>query len=114
MIHQTGAVAKVVDALHRSDIRAVGAATELDAVIEPARKYLMPRFDEVRAVVHQNGGLGLSISGAGPTLMAVCDSLEIARDLAERMEAVYAASGVASVGRYGDVCPAGARVLVVE
>ncbi len=114
MIHQTGAVAKLVDALHRGDIRAVGAATERDTVVEPARKHLMPLFDKVRETVHEHGGLGLSISGAGPTLMGVCDSLEIARDLAGRMAAVYAAAGVTSVGRYGDVCPDGARVLVVK
>lgn len=114
MIRQTGVVAKLVDALHRSDIQALGAAMEGDTVIEPAREHLMPHFKTVRAVVHEYGGYGLSISGAGPTLLAVCDTLETARDLADRMGAVYEAHSVASVTRYGDVCLDGARILVMD
>ena len=37
MIHQTGVVAKLVDALHRGDLAALGAAIESDRVAEPAR-----------------------------------------------------------------------------
>lgn len=114
MIHQTGAVAKLVDALHRGDIAAVGAATEADIVIEPAREHLMPHFKTVRAVVHEYGGYGLSISGAGPTLLAICDAPETARDVAARMGGVYAAHGVACATRYGRVCVDGARVLVTQ
>jgi homoserine kinase len=114
MIHQTGAVAKLVDALYRGDIRALGAEMERDVVIEPAREHLMPHFKMVREVVHEYGGYGLSISGAGPTLLAVCDTPDVAQNLAHRMGAVYEAHGVQFMARHGTVCLDGARILATS
>ena len=69
MIHQTGAVAKLVDALHRSDLAALGAAMESDRVVEPARSCLMPMHREARAAAKQAGAAAVFIGGAGPTLV---------------------------------------------
>ena len=92
MIHQTGAVAKLVDALHRGDLAALGAAIENDRVVEPARACLMPLHDEARAAAKQAGAAGVFIGGAGPTLCAVCESAAIAESTASAMQAVYAAA----------------------
>ncbi len=114
MVLQTAAVARLLNALHRGDVADMAAAMELDTIIEPARSHLMPLLPEVRAAAKQAGALGVVISGAGPTLCAVCDSSVIAQAAAAVMGQVYTAAGIASVTRHTRIAPDGARVLRVD
>lgn len=114
MTAQTAAVALLIDALHRGDIPQMAAAMESDSVVEPARAHLMPRLAEVRAAAKRAGALGVVISGAGPTLCAVCDSAAAAQLSAVAMKAEYDCVGIASTSRYCQVGLEGARVLCVQ
>lgn len=114
MVAQTGAVARLIDALYRGDLEALVEAMESDGVVEPARAHLMPKLAEVRSAAKRAGALGLVISGAGPTLCAVCDSEETARSAAAAMGAVYDEAGIGSLARHTRVSPEGARVLSVS
>ena len=111
LIHQTGAVAQLVDALHRSDLIALGAAMEKDQVIEPARAFLMPMLDQVRAAAKGAGAIAVFIGGAGPTLCAVCHSLAIAESTVKAMKAVYSEVGMRCIARTSEVDRCGAIVL---
>lgn len=111
MVRQTAAVALLVDALHRGDLQALAAAMEADTVVEPARAHLMPLLAEVRAAARRAGALGLAISGAGPTLCAVCDSEALAEQVSGAMKAVYDEAGITSVTRRTRVAAGGAEVL---
>jgi homoserine kinase len=68
-------LAVFVDALHRQDEN-LAAAMMCDVIAEPYRKSLLPRFDESREFAQQQGALAFGISGSGPSVFAVCDSLE--------------------------------------
>lgn len=68
-------LAVFVDALYRQD-KNLAAAMMKDVIAEPYRKSLLPYFDESRAFAEQNGALAFGISGSGPSVFAVCDSLE--------------------------------------
>lgn len=114
MVKQTAAVARLVDALHRSDLEAMADAMECDCVVEPARAHLMPRLHEARAVAKNAGALGLVISGAGPTLCAVCDSQDLAEKVARALKAMYDEAGISNTVRTTQVSPDGARVLSFE
>ncbi len=94
MVAQTGAVAQLVDALHRGDVRAMADAMERDVVVEPARQHLMPHMLEVRRAAKGAGALALVISGAGPTLCAVCDDETLAQQVGAAMQAIYEGHGV--------------------
>jgi homoserine kinase len=111
MVHQTASVARLMSALYRGDIPALAAAMEADHVIEPARAHLMPLLAEVRAAAHAVGAHGLVISGAGPTLAAICDTGACASATAVVMERVYREAGIAAVSRACQIAPEGARVL---
>ncbi|GAB4510311.1 MAG: homoserine kinase [Anaerolineae bacterium] len=113
MIAQTGAVARLVDAIYRSDIQEMGHVMEQDGIIEPARAHLMPRLYEAREVAKQKGSYGLVISGAGPTLCAVCDTAAIAAQTAAALQALYDEAGIGAVSRATRVDEQGARVLNV-
>ena len=114
MIWQTAAVGRLVDALYRGDIRAIGAAMESDRVVEPARQHLMPHFQHVRAAAHDTGAHGLVISGAGPALLAVCDNPQTAAAVAAAMQSVYTQAGIPSKSQHGQVFDKGAHTLRVE
>ncbi|MCY3780445.1 MAG: homoserine kinase [Chloroflexi bacterium] len=111
MIHQTGAVAQLVDALHRGDLKALGAAIEKDQVVEPARAFLMPMLAEVRAAAKQAGATAVFIGGAGPTLCAVCDCRTIAEATVSAMKSVYSEAGMPCDAKSVGVDRLGAIVL---
>jgi homoserine kinase len=68
-------LAVFVDALYRQDEK-LAAAMMSDVIAEPYRKSLLPRFDESREYAVKHGALAFGISGSGPSVFAVCDSLE--------------------------------------
>jgi homoserine kinase len=111
MVSQTAAVALLMDSLYRADIEGMAAAMEADDVIEPARAHLMPLLAEMRIVAKQAGACGLVISGAGPTLCAVCEDESSAQRAAEAMKARYDEAGLRSVARVTGIAPEGARIL---
>ncbi len=114
MVLQTAYVAQLVDAIYRGDLTAMAHAMEGDQVIEPARAHLMPLLLEMRQIAHDNGALGLVISGAGPTLCAVCNDKEIAGKVALVMRLRYDAADIPSVTRCTGISATGARVLQVN
>jgi homoserine kinase len=114
MVLQTAYVAQLIDAIYRGDLKAMAQAMEGDQVIEPARAHLMPLLFEMRQIAHEKGALGLVISGAGPTLCALCQNKEIAENVAVAMRLRYDAAGIPSVTRCTEVSSTGARVLKVN
>ncbi len=111
LVHQSGAVAQLVDALHRDDLAALGAAMEKDQVVEPVRAYLMPMLEEVRAAAKRAGAIAVFIGGAGPTLCALCDSQSSAKAAALAMQAVYDEIGMGCAARSSAVDRQGAILL---
>lgn len=114
MIHMTAAVGRLVASLYRGDLTALAEAMEDDIVVEPARKHLMPYLDECRAAAKAAGALGLCISGAGPTLGALCDSMETAERVEAALGAVYASHQMGASTRISRISSQGARILSVE
>lgn len=111
MVAQTASVARLMSALYRGDIPAMAAAMEADRVIEPARAHLMPLLAEVRQAAHRAGAHGLVISGAGPTLAAICDNADTAQNAAAAMGAVYSEAGIGAATRACQVAAGGAYLL---
>lgn len=114
MVHQTGAVAELVDAIYRSDVPAMARAMESDRVVEPARAHLMPYLYEMRALAKDKGAYGLVISGGGPTLAAICDNEKTARGVANALREGYTRRGLASISRYGRVLADGAQAVILS
>lgn len=111
MVAQTAGVARLIDAIHRGDLEALAAAMESDGVIEPARQSLMPLLAEIRSAAKAAGAFGLAISGAGPTLGAVCAGERDAQRVMTAMHAVYALAGIPSQSRWTQIASGGARTL---
>jgi homoserine kinase len=89
-------------------------AMESDIVVEPARAHLMPYMEEVRFSAKRAGAYAVVISGAGPTLCAVCDESAVAERVAMAMQAIYDHVRIGCRVRHGTVLQEGAQVLSVR
>ncbi|WP_235298442.1 homoserine kinase [Portibacter marinus] len=67
-----------------------------DVIIEPQRAHLIPQFYKVKNAALSEGVLGCSISGAGPSIFAICDNSLIAENAANAMQRVFSDSKIES------------------
>ena len=56
-----------------------------DVIIEPQRTAAVPCFDAVKEAAMASGALGVSLSGSGPSIFALCETAAV-EDLATSME----------------------------
>ncbi|HEV7491955.1 MAG TPA: homoserine kinase [Rhodanobacteraceae bacterium] len=64
-----------------------------DVLIEPRRVALIPGFNAAKRAALDAGALGASISGAGPSVFAWCETAHIAPAIARVMREAFAANG---------------------
>src|SRR5690554_7571572 len=67
-----------------------------DLLIEPHRAPLIPGFSQVRQAALNNGALGCSISGAGPSVFAWVKNQADAEAVRDAMGAAFASANVES------------------
>ncbi|MEZ9703885.1 homoserine kinase [Vibrio breoganii] len=60
-----------------------------DVIAEPYRQRLLPGFPEARSYAATAGALTSGISGSGPTMFTICDSLEVAERVKSWLEVNY-------------------------
>jgi homoserine kinase len=87
-------VAAMVAAVARGSVADLGRAV-VDQVAEPARRHLIPGFDDVKRAALEAGAYGCSISGAGPAMFAVAMA-ETGDAVALAMHAAFARHGLSS------------------
>jgi homoserine kinase len=104
----------LISAIYKGDLALMGAAMMGDIIVEPAREHLMPGLREVREVARQAGALATVIGGAGPTLCAICGSINVARMVTEAMDGVYQRLGIPAQTRITTPSRDGVTIRVIE
>jgi len=99
----------IATAILRGDSLALGHAIE-DSFTDAARGPLIPAFDEVRAAAKKAGAAGVTISGAGPTVMAVVGPDGFADDISRAMCGAFKAAGLECEARVARPAPGAALV----
>jgi homoserine kinase len=66
----------------------------VDIIVEPARKPLIPFFDEVKHSALKAGALGAGISGSGPTIFALCKGAKVAKKVNKSIQESYKNKGI--------------------
>jgi len=95
MIEQSGNLGGLMLGLVKSDYELIRRSLQ-DVVIEPQRAHLIPHFYEVKKAALKNGALGCSISGAGPSIFALCRSEQTAERVGNAMKAIFDAEKIAN------------------
>ena len=92
-IKQWGNLAGLIAGFYTHDYELIGRSLQ-DEIAEPFRKNFIPNFDKVKNTAIENGALGAGISGAGPSIFALCNGTEIAQKVANAMKESYENTGI--------------------
>ncbi len=107
-VRQWGNVGGLVAGLFLSDLPLIARTLE-DRVAEPKRAHLVPGFEAVKRAALAAGALGSSLSGSGPSIFALCASLDGAKIVGKAMRDAFVIAGdgvdadlwISPVGRQG-------------
>ena len=111
-IKQWSNVGSLVAALAKGDNRLLARSLE-DGIVEPLRKRLIPRFEELKEASMEAGALGGGISGSGPSVFMLCETEDIAEKVVDAMFDVYDPTGIDFNIHVSPIASAGARVVAV-
>ncbi|MDS0299697.1 homoserine kinase [Halogeometricum sp. S1BR25-6] len=73
VVHTIGSAATLTVGMCRSDPELVGTGMD-ERLVTPARSELITGYAGVREAALDTGATGVTVSGAGPSVLAVCDS----------------------------------------
>jgi homoserine kinase len=83
-IAQWSNLGSLVAALAAGDLELLARSMD-DRIVEPVRKSLIPKFDELKQASLAAGALGGGISGSGPSIFMLCETDEVADDVLDAM-----------------------------
>ncbi len=109
VIWQSAHLAGFLTGCFTNDLHLIRESLE-DVIIEPQRKVLIPGFQAVKDGAKQNGALGCSISGAGPTVFAWCEAPDAER-IRDAMVAGFRTHGLDSDAWISTLEAVGARIV---
>ena len=94
-IKQSANLAGFISALYRTDLELLKRSLD-DIIIEPQRAGLIPYFSEIKHLALNEGVLGFSISGAGPSMFALCSNSVIAENTVDKIRSFLKDNNVES------------------
>lgn len=92
-VRQWSNLGSLVAGLGQGDIELIRRSLE-DVIVEPARKLLIPQFDEMKSACLDAGALGGGISGSGPSVFMLSETADIARAVETALQTVYSSTGI--------------------
>ena len=110
-VRQSAALGGFISGCFRGDIDLIRQSLD-DFLIEPQRASLVPGFADVKAAALEQGALGASFSGSGPTLFALVTSEPEAARVRDAMVHAFRANGLDDVDTWiSPVNRQGARIM---
>jgi len=109
-VKQWSNLGSLVAGLAQSDYSLIARSME-DFIVEPVRKALIPKYDEVKAASLAAGALGGGISGSGPSMFMLSETLSKAESVEAAMCEVYSQTGIKFHTYVSKINPDGVRFL---
>jgi homoserine kinase len=95
VVHNISGAATIVAGFALKDVETITKGID-DAIIEPARKHLIPGYDNVKQNAISAGALAVTISGAGPSMIAFLKTSKNAKTVAAAMVKGFKETGIES------------------
>jgi homoserine kinase len=92
-IRQWSNVGALVSGLQKDDYKLISRSLE-DFIVEPVRKSLIPKFDEIKNKGLKAGALGGGISGSGPSIFMLSETFETAQKVENTMREIYSQTAI--------------------
>jgi homoserine kinase len=109
-VKQWSNLGALVAGLAQGDSALIARSME-DFIVEPVRKALIPKFDEVKAASLAAGALGGGISGSGPSMFMLSETAETAQAVENTMHTVYSQTRIEFHTYVSAINPHGVRVV---
>lgn len=93
VVHNVSGASTIVAGFALKDVNVIARGIN-DVIVEPARKHLIPGYDRVRSNALEAGALAVTISGAGPSMIAFLKTSKKAKKVAAAMAAGFKEAGV--------------------
>lgn len=100
----------LIAALAQADYGLIARSMD-DKIVEPVRKALIPRFDEVKSASLEAGALGGGISGSGPSIFMLSENVETAERVRSAMHDVYTLTDIGFNIYVSEIHPQGVRIV---
>jgi homoserine kinase len=113
LVHNVGNAASLVVGMIKGDLDLIGRSMD-DIIVEPARARLIPGYYLVKNYAKEAGAVGVTIGGAGPSMIAVVDPKKVNPiEVAQAMKRGFGEAGVNAEANISKPA-AGATVLEVK
>jgi homoserine kinase len=94
LVHNVGKAAALASGFATGNVDLIGEAMQ-DAVVEPARAFLIPGYEQVKENALKAGACGVTISGAGPAMLSIVNKKKAdAAKVAAAMKTGFESAGV--------------------
>ncbi len=109
-IKQSGNLGGFIIGMYNSDFDLIQRSLE-DVIIEPQRAQLIPCFYDMKQAALDHGALGFSISGAGPSMFALCNNSLVAESIIESANQIYSDKSISIKTFHSDINNEGAYLF---
>lgn len=92
---QVSLMGNFIASLYNNDLNGMRFSMQ-DLIIEPYRKVLIPKYDEMKEIASDLNAITFGISGSGPTVFCLTESYETAQQVGEQFEKLYEKTGIAT------------------
>jgi len=92
-IRQWSNVGALVSGLQNGDYKLISRSLE-DFIVEPVRKSLIPKFERIINESVKAGALGGGISGSGPSIFMLSQTLKTAQEVENVMRDIYSKTAI--------------------
>lgn len=111
-VHNCSQGGALVASVLQGDLELLGKALSSDKIVEPRRAPLIPGMEAVKRAAIAAGAFGCTISGAGPTAVAITDDEERGKEIGKHMiEAFFKEGNLKAYANVKQLDRVGARVI---
>lgn len=109
-VRQWANLGALVAGLYIGDLALIGRALQ-DRVAEPYRKKFIPEYDILKRNILECGAIGANISGSGPSVFALSESLSQAQCISNVMAEHFRSLAIEADVYASEICNEGCRLL---
>jgi homoserine kinase len=109
-VRQWADLGAFVAALAQGDYELLARSME-DFIVEPVRRSLIPKFDEIKTASLSAGAIGGGISGSGPSIFMLSKSREQASNIESAMRRAFETAPIEFSIYSSEICTEGVKFL---
>ncbi|NEU10174.1 homoserine kinase [Flavihumibacter sp. R14] len=109
-VTQWGNIAGLVSGLCMHDVELIGRSMK-DIIVEPTRSILIPGFETLRRIAHDNGAVSFGISGSGPSVFSFTRDKQTSTRITNALQEHLKSLGVKSLSFVSEINAEGPKVL---